>query len=209
MKLIPLFLLAGMLAASGWAEDKVTYSLELAKKAEAGDAKAQYDLGRYYESYARENRLISNETKQIMKFMLQRAAFWYAKAAEQGNMGAQYNLGRYYEWEYEKDGTKDYEKAIKWYTKAEEQGDERSQARLGFCYFWGHGVKQDLKEAVKWYTKSAEQGDVKAQCYLANCYVNGLGVPKNKKEAIKWYTKALEGDTGGEAQHELKKLKSQ
>ena len=225
MKLIPFLLLIGILAVSGWAEkgkqdfkvdetkpffgvNREPYSHELVQRAEASDANAQYHLGVYCESYALIMPTISNETATAKNLKLEQAAYWYRKSAEQGNMDAQYNLGRYYEWIWEVDGTKDYEEAIKWYTKAEEQGDKRSQARLGFCYFWGHGVKQDLKEAVKWYTKSAEQGDVKAQCYLANCYENGLGVPKDKKEAIKWYTKALDGDTGGEAQYNLNKLKS-
>ncbi|NBT49301.1 MAG: sel1 repeat family protein [Actinobacteria bacterium] len=207
MKLIPFLLLIGILAVSGWAEkgkqdfkvdetkpffgvNREPYSHELVQRAEAGDANAQYHLGVYCESYALIMPTISNETATAKNLKLEQAAYWYRKSAEQGNMDAQYNLG------------------LKWYTKAEEQGDKRSQARLGFCYFWGHGVKQDLKEAVKWYTKSAEQGDVKAQCYLANCYENGLGVPKDKKEAIKWYTKALDGDTGGEAQYNLNKLKS-
>ena len=52
MKLIPALLIVGMFAVSGWAEDTKPepYSPELVKKAEAGDAKAQYDLGIcYYE----------------------------------------------------------------------------------------------------------------------------------------------------------------
>ena len=50
MKLIPLFLLVGMMAVSGWAEDAKPepYSSELVKKAEAGDATAQHDLGTCY-----------------------------------------------------------------------------------------------------------------------------------------------------------------
>jgi hypothetical protein len=48
MKLIPLFLLVGMLAVSGWAEEKITYSPELVQKAEAGNAEAEYNLGACY-----------------------------------------------------------------------------------------------------------------------------------------------------------------
>jgi TPR repeat protein len=45
MKLIPLFLLVGMFAIAGWAEDAKpeAYSPELVK-----DAEAQYKLGRSY-----------------------------------------------------------------------------------------------------------------------------------------------------------------
>jgi TPR repeat protein len=45
MKLITLFLLVGILAVSGWAEN---YSPVLVKRAEAGDAESQYFLGTYY-----------------------------------------------------------------------------------------------------------------------------------------------------------------
>ena len=45
MKLIPALLIVGMLKVSGWAEG---YSPELVKKAEAGDAKAQCNLGICY-----------------------------------------------------------------------------------------------------------------------------------------------------------------
>jgi len=47
MKLIPLLLLVGLLAVSGWAEDKEPepFSPELVKRAEAGDERGQYDLG--------------------------------------------------------------------------------------------------------------------------------------------------------------------
>jgi hypothetical protein len=48
MKLIPLFLLFGILSVSGWAEDKAIYSPELVKRAELGDANAQCELGICY-----------------------------------------------------------------------------------------------------------------------------------------------------------------
>ena len=225
MKLIHLLLAIGMFAVSGSAEkerqdlkvdetkpfygvNREPYSHELVQRAEAGDANAQYHLGVYCESYARIMPTISNETVIGMNLKLELAEYWYRKAAEQGNMDAQFNLGRYYEDSWVVEGTHGYEEAIKWYTKAEEQGDMRSQYHLGHLYFHGLGVKSDYKEAVKLWTKAAEQGNAKAQCRLANCYEYGLGVPKDNNEAIKWYTKALDGDTGGEAQHSLNKLKS-
>ena len=51
MKLIPLLLLTGMLVVSGCSKEvkKIEpYSPELVKKAEAGDANAQGDLGACY-----------------------------------------------------------------------------------------------------------------------------------------------------------------
>ena len=100
MKLIPLFLLAGMLAVSGWAE---RYSAELVEKAEAGDANAQCILGWCYKN----GQGVGKDEKEAVK--------WYTKSAEQGNAAAQYNLGVSY-----KEGTgvgKDAKEAVKWFTK--------------------------------------------------------------------------------------------
>ena len=72
MKLIPLFLLVGMLAVSGWAEEYgiEPYSPELVKKAEAGDAIAQRSLGRYYEN------------GNGVKINKEECLVWYTKSAE-------------------------------------------------------------------------------------------------------------------------------
>jgi len=83
VKLIPLFLLVGMLAVSGWAEDEKPepYSPELVERAEAGDAKAQIGLAQCYGSGAG----VAKDEKEAVK--------WYTKSAEQGNANAQFNLG--------------------------------------------------------------------------------------------------------------------
>ena len=147
MKLIPLFLLVGMLAVSGWAEDTKPepYSPELVKKAEAGDAKAQYDLGIcYYEGTG-----VEKDWGEAVK--------WFTKSAEQGDAVAQVCLGTRY---YLGEGVeKDYKEAVKWFTKSAEQGNQYGQCNLGNCYYECKGVEKDWGEAVKWYTKSAEQGN--------------------------------------------------
>lgn len=119
MRLIPLFLLVGMLAVSGWAEDAKPepYSPELVKKAEAGDAKAQCDLGSVY-------CLGDGVTKDYKE-----AVKWWTRGAEQGNAKAQCALGVCY---YEGDGVaKDYKEALKWLTKAAEQGIPEAKGVLG------------------------------------------------------------------------------
>ena len=82
MKLIPVLLLVGMFAASGWAEEAKPepYSSELVKKAEAGDAKAQYYLGRCY--YKGDG--VAQDYKEAVK--------WFTKSAEQGNDSAKRKL---------------------------------------------------------------------------------------------------------------------
>ena len=113
MKLIPALLIVGMLSVSGWAG---SYSPELVKKAEAGDATAQLYLGIYYEI----GKGVGKDEKEAVK--------WYTKSAEQGVAFAQFLLGVCYEF-----GTgvgKDEKEAVKWWTKSAEQGDPNAKKAL-------------------------------------------------------------------------------
>jgi len=76
VKLIPLFLLVGMFAMSGCSKRDAKpepFSAELVRKAEAGDPKAQFDLGWCYD----QGTEIAKDLNEAVK--------WYTKAAEQGN----------------------------------------------------------------------------------------------------------------------------
>lgn len=74
--IIILFLMSPVMAMG-----QTVYSAELQNKAEQGDAKAQYELGRCY-----------NNAKGVEK-NLEKAFYWFKKAAEQGLAKAQNNLG--------------------------------------------------------------------------------------------------------------------
>lgn len=169
-----------MLAASGTAKDEKPepYSAELVKRAEAGNADAQFRLGCcYYDGIG-----VARDGTKGMK--------WFAKSAEQGNSHAQYNLGVCYVKESEV--AKDEKEAVKWFIKSAEQGDAMAQSALGTCYANGTGVNQDDKEGFKWYAKSADQGNPKGQYGLGCCYYNGNGVAEDVKEAIKWFVRSAE-----------------
>ena len=110
MKLIPLLLLIGMLAVSGWAEDTKPepYSAELVKKAEAGDAKAQWRLG----VFCYNGDGVTQDYKEAVK--------WWTRSAEQGHAEAQNSLAACY---YGGKGViQDYKEAVKWCMKSAEQG---------------------------------------------------------------------------------------
>ena len=157
---------------------------ELRKRAEQGDADAQYKVGALGDLAAKE---LGKEKAEKFKAG---AVKWYRKAAEQGHAEAQYNLGCCYS-----AGTglaMDKAEAAKWYRKAGEQGHAKAQYNLGHCYDNGRGVKRDAIETVKWYRKAAEQGIADAQNNLGVCYVKGAGVLKNETEAVKWFLKAAE-----------------
>jgi len=151
MKLIPLLLLVGMLAVIGWAENTKPepYSPELVKKAEAGDATAQYDLGECYHW----GKGVTYDEQEAVK--------WFTKAAEQGNAVAQGYLAACYG-----NGigvAKDEKKAMKWLARSAKQGNADSQYFLGLAYSAGTELAKDEKEAVKWFTKSANQGNEDAK----------------------------------------------
>ena len=112
---------------------------------EAGDAKANYDLGRRY--YVGED--VAKDYKEAVK--------WYTKSADRGYAQAQFELGFCYA-----EGlgvTKDEKEAVKWYIKAAEQGVAQAQENLAISYNNGQGVTKNEKEAVKWWTKAAAQGN--------------------------------------------------
>jgi len=86
------------------------------KAADQGNARAQSNLGRFY------------ETGRGVPKDLSKAAELYQKAANQGNARAQYHLGWLYEFG---DGVpKDLGKAAELYQKAANQGDEDAIASL-------------------------------------------------------------------------------
>jgi len=145
----------------------------LAPLAEAGDARAQNDVGVMYgrglgvpESYAQ-------------------AAVWITRAAEQGNPYAQSTLGYMY---YRARGVeRDYDAAARWSRRAAEQGIASAQTDLGFLYDKGHGVEQDYAEAARWYRRAAEQGYPEAQRNLGSMYEHGSGLPADPLIAYAWY----------------------
>jgi uncharacterized protein len=83
------------------------------RRAEKGDAKAQFVLGLKY------------DTGKGVPQDYAEAAKWYRKAAEQGYAEAQFNLGTMYD---EGRGVhQDYAEAAKWYRKAKDQGVASAQ----------------------------------------------------------------------------------
>ena len=131
-----------------WAED-VPDIQELTRKAEQGDAEAQFNLGECH----RKGEGVEQNLKQAVN--------WYQKAAKQGNAKAQCHLGICYYI-----GTVvvlNYKQAVYWLQKAAEQGIVEAQVILGTCYGLGKGVVQNYQEAYFWYLLAAANGNEVAQ----------------------------------------------
>jgi TPR repeat protein len=112
MKNLLLVLILISCTAAGFAADFA----EIKKKAEAGDASAQFDLGVMY--FKGEGVL--KDSAEAVK--------WYRKSAEQGFAEAQLNLGVMY---YKGDGVlKDSVQAHAWYNNASANGNVIAKKNL-------------------------------------------------------------------------------
>lgn len=170
----------GRAIAAGYDKAQEAYQkmrdyMDVEVNAQAGDAKAQYEMGyRYWNEYMR------NRSKET----IEPAMFWYRKAAEQGHAGAQYMLAMLYDDCYWLDYAERKAKVEFWYQQAAENGHARAQLA------WGRLQPRD-RRAV-WYRKAAEQDDDDAMFALANCYVQGEGVGQDWAQAYQWMKKAAE-----------------
>jgi TPR repeat protein len=111
--------------------------------AQAGNSRAQLEVGWYYENGI-----------GVPK-SLPEAAKWYRKAALQGNSGAMKNLGTFYE-----NGAgvpEDWVEAAGWYQKSADLGDPQGEDALGGAYQFGIGVHQSRRLAIECYQRAAQR----------------------------------------------------
>jgi hypothetical protein len=175
---------------------------QLQTKAQAGDAGAQFQLGKAYETG---DGIPPDDTQ---------AAAWYRKAAEQGNPAAENDLGRMY-------GTgrgvpKDEEEAVRWYHKAAKHGNPQAMFNLGVSYYNGEGVGTNEFTAYAWFLLARHAGDTAAEeavnrsaatmskgetaaafMRIADMYEKGEELPKDEGESVHWLRKAAEIDSAG------------
>lgn len=158
---------------------------DIHKKAIAGDAAAQYELGLAY--------LFG---KGVAKD-LDEAAKWLKMSALQGNAEAQLMIGTMYS---AGDGVpQNLTDALVWLQKAYAQGNTRAKEMLGILYFRGcevygrgEGVPKDMNIAMEWCTKAADVGHSQGQYTLGFSYLEGSGVPKNVQKAVELLQKSAE-----------------
>ena len=146
--------------------------------AEAGNARAQFDLGQmYYNGHGVER----SDTK---------AAEYYRKAADQGYDIAQYFLGFMYR--YGKGVEQSCTMAMTYYQKAADQGEAFYLHHLGNLYRFGECVEQSYTTALKYYQLGAEQGYDYSQYALGDMYYNGYGVAQSVSKAVEYYQLAAD-----------------
>lgn len=140
---------------------------QLTQAAEAGQAPAQYALGRLY-----------RDGGSVEKNHL-RSVIWLTQAAKQGDRCAMYALGKLY---LEED---DLPTAMRWFQQSAELGDTLAQYHLGKLLLESGDADRNT-EAVRWLTGAAECGDPYAQYALGKLYLLGKQVPPDHDAAVRW-----------------------
>ena len=122
--------------------------LELKRRADAGDAFAQNDLGHLY--------LYGNEEYNV-SVNLDKGIEYLNMAAEQDQVNAMTTIG----WNYflgDKGAEQNNEEAIYWNKRASDLGFSIATYNMGFFYYSGlAGLEQDLLEAKKYWLLCASQ----------------------------------------------------
>jgi membrane protease YdiL (CAAX protease family) len=146
--------------------------------AAAGDPKAQFYLGHFYE----------HGPVQVRD--LTKAADWYFKAARQNYAPAEAYLG--YMCRNGLGVKKDPNAAAVWLQAGAKQGDPFAERELAFEYLDGEGVKRSDEDAFAWFYSSALQDDTTAERELALLYQDGHGVPRDYQAAFAWYYRSAQ-----------------
>ena len=147
----------------------------LTAAADAGQVRAQYELGKIY----RDGRGVGKDAL--------RAAAWFAKAAEQDSGPAALALARLLLTGGE-GLAKDVSTAVRWLRRSAEAGNQYAQCHLGKLLLQGEDVPKDIAEAIHWLTASAEQGSQYAQYALGRIYLLGKDVLRDQESAVRWLT---------------------
>jgi TPR repeat protein len=154
---------------------------DLKTRAEAGDPKAEVELGI---AFASGDRVTADDAEAVR---------WFRRAAEKGDAAGEYSLAEMYL--IGRGVAADLTEAAKWMQRSAEHGDPRGQFNLAVMYAQGQGVLKNDQEAAKWMRKAADQGVAAGQFGLGSMYAHGEGVPQSASEAARWYrSAAAQGD---------------
>jgi|SRR5690554_1706933 len=155
-------------------------------KAEEGDARAQYLIGRAYLFGLEEQGVNVDQEKGLC---------WMKAAADQGAAEAYYALGVLYRRGIGVD--KDAGKWEEYMTEAGEQWLRPAMTDLLDTYRDGDpqvGIDQDEEKHLYWLEKTAEDGSAFSMLNMAITYRQGLGVEVDLEKSFAWIMRAVELD---------------
>ena len=163
--------------------------LDLKRRADAGDAVAQNNLGHIY-LYGNAELNVSVDLGKAIEYL--------NKAAEQDQVNAMTTIG----WNYflgDKGAEQNNEEAIYWNKRASELGFSVASYNMGFFYYSGLvGLEQDLLKAKKYWLLSASQwidssnpGDATPENLLEEINSFNKSPSKEMIELRDWFIKLL------------------
>lgn len=163
---------------------RITVPTELANRALAGNAEAQFELADLYMQSEHDDDITLAEE-------------WALKAAENGQIEAMYWLGEGYtvyakelREEDPEESKAHFELAYYWLSKANIEKHPAATLELAGYYRRGDVVEKDEVKSVALVKQAAELGDVQAMRDLAFIYENGMGTELNEEQADFWTNKA-------------------
>lgn len=157
---------------------------ELANRAIAGNAEAQFELAELY---------MQSEHDDDIRL----AEEWALKAAENGNLEAMYWLGEGYT-VYAKDliehdaaeSQAHFELGYYWLSKANIHKHPAATLELAGYYRRGDVIEKDVPKSIALVKQAAQWGEYQAMRDLAFIYENGLGIDVDDAQAALWTEKA-------------------
>ena len=167
---------------SKFLQDYTQEAIELMRKADAGDAEAQYHFAMYLlksddPPYYR-MELSPEEVERGMRYLQLSAAQGYFQGLAADELGTIYYEGLIV--------PKDYKKAKLWFNTALLKGIPTSAYMLGECAYYGYGEDIDYEKAVKYYLQAASRY-VNAIIRLGDMYMRGEYLPHDPAFAKKLY----------------------
>ena len=154
----------------------------LSRRAEAGEAEAQVNLGYLY---ARGQGVPAS---QIEAFRL------YALSAGQGNGEGMNALA--FKYQFATGVTRDIGQAIRWYCLGVQAGNVRAMNNLANLLDRGDGVEPDLAQARSLWRQAAELGHANAMFNLASSLLVQGSPGRDPAQAMAWMLKAAEAKHG-------------
>jgi len=164
---------------------------QLKRKAEAGDAEAQFEVGSWCE-----DGLADPKGRVLVRRDMRAAVRWYRLSATAGNAFGQIQLGNCLS-----TGTgvrRDDEEALRWYKRALRQGDCCAPNNIATVY----RDQGDHHRAVLWYRRAVAMGDDEALVEVGFRYYAGIGMRRDAVEAVRCYRRAIAGKNITEAGRE-------
>ncbi len=147
---------------------------ELRKRAEQGNAEAQFRLGSLYGN------------GEGVPLDHDRAMTLFMQACKQGHENACVTIA----WMYATGAgvAVDEDKARELYLMTARHGSAKAQYVVATMYRFGqYGTEPDLQQALHWYQQAADQGSAPAQLALGKLAQEGKLVARDQEAALQWF----------------------